>query len=147
MWVHLPLALPLPDRLNTSSALKDATVTDGPNGTAFIDNTTFPVNIDTSFNVFNQTIPCSDGNDTVSVSFEAKADAQILLGFMVAGTLVPPSIAEVAVVASMSPEPETLFSLSDGINVFRHDRRYQWFLDCRCRNHSKRSPSPLRQTP
>lgn len=103
MWVHLSLALPLPDRLNTSSALKDATVTDGPNGTSFTDNTTFPVNIDTSFNVFDQTIPCSDGNDTVSVSFEAKADAQILLGFMVAGTLVPPSITEVAVVASMFP--------------------------------------------
>ena len=82
-------------------AIKDAS-NGTDDGTTFNENTTFPVNIDTSFSVFNQSIPCTDGDDTINVNFEAKADAQIMIGFVIAGTLTPPNITEASFFASTS---------------------------------------------
>ena len=61
---------------------------------------TASVTVNSTFNVFNQSVPCTDGDDKISVDVLATADASISLAFMLVGTVTPPSVTGGAFFAS-----------------------------------------------
>ena len=86
----------LPDtRLNTHVAFKHLFSRQSLNASA-----TASVTVNSTFNVFNQSVPCTDGDDKISVDVLATADASVSLAFMLVGTVTPPSVTGGAFFAS-----------------------------------------------
>lgn len=60
-----------------------------------------PIDIDQKFNLFNKTLSGSSNNQaSITIDVEAKVDAQVTLGVVIAGSLVPRNITEFALFAS-----------------------------------------------
>ncbi|TDL21321.1 hypothetical protein BD410DRAFT_724403 [Rickenella mellea] len=55
-----------------------------------------PIDISKAFPIFSTTLPCAGTTTKIDISANAKAHAQISLGVVAAGTLVPPVMTEIA---------------------------------------------------
>lgn len=88
-------------------------------------NATATVTVNSTFNVFNHSIPCSDGNDEINVDVLASADASISLAFALVGTVTPAAITGGAFFTSKFIVLH--FSYTCVLTrIFRHDRRHWW---------------------
>lgn len=89
-------------------------------------NATATVTVNSTFNVFNHSIPCSDGNDEINVDVLASADASISLAFALVGTVTPAAITGGAFFTSKSLILHFSY-MCVLIRKCRHDRRHRWY--------------------
>ncbi|KAL5478586.1 hypothetical protein ACEPAI_2770 [Sanghuangporus weigelae] len=75
-----------------------------------------PINIDQSFNIFNTTLSCSANEEAkLSVDVNAKLNAEVTIGTVLAGSLIPPKIKEFVLFSDVSADLEGGLSIDANI--------------------------------
>ncbi|KAL5520933.1 hypothetical protein ACEPAF_2936 [Sanghuangporus sanghuang] len=75
-----------------------------------------PINIDQSFNIFNTTVSCSTNEQAkLSVDVNAKLNAEVTIGAVLAGSLIPPKIKEFGLFSGVSADLEGGLSIDADI--------------------------------
>ncbi|KAL5497716.1 hypothetical protein ACEPAH_2647 [Sanghuangporus vaninii] len=75
-----------------------------------------PINIDQSFNIFNTTLSCSANEEAkLSVDVNAKLNAEVTIGAVLAGSLIPPKIKEFGLFSDVSADLEGGLSIDANI--------------------------------
>lgn len=62
-----------------------------------------PININQNFPLFNDSINCGEVDASVNINADVSVYAQVDLGIVAAGTLVPPSFSEFAIYSGTVP--------------------------------------------
>ncbi|KAI5116203.1 hypothetical protein M0805_006760 [Coniferiporia weirii] len=63
---------------------------------------TLPININQQFNIFNQSLSCSNEELGISVDIGVQVGANATLGFVVAGSIIPPTLSKAGVFATLT---------------------------------------------
>ncbi|EJD01947.1 uncharacterized protein FOMMEDRAFT_20739 [Fomitiporia mediterranea MF3/22] len=64
-----------------------------------------PINIDQKFNIFNKTLSCSAQEQAkLSVDVDAKVNAQVTIGAVLAGSIIPPKVKEFGLFSDVSAD-------------------------------------------
>ncbi|KAI5116443.1 hypothetical protein M0805_008630 [Coniferiporia weirii] len=64
--------------------------------------TTIPININQQFNLFNESLSCSNEKLGISVDIGVQVGANVSLGFVAAGSLIPPTLSKAGVFATLT---------------------------------------------
>ncbi|TDL21133.1 hypothetical protein BD410DRAFT_750102 [Rickenella mellea] len=71
-----------------------------------------PIDINKSFPVFSSSLSCGGKSATIDINANAKAHAQVTLGVVAAGTLIPPKLSEIATYTGVTANLDGTLSIN-----------------------------------